>query len=292
MLRSMTGFGSGTSTAGGESLTVELRSVNHKFCEVKVRLPRELAALEGSIQKFVKDRLARGAVDVSVRRASRTAAGLAPQVDLALAREYRRAWSELARALELPDAVTLKDIAAQPNVIRLEEAQVNLDDAGKAAEGALGQALEALGRMREKEGQALSADLVARLGLVAQWVAEVSALAPQAIETYRARLSERIAELSRGIAVEPQRLAQEVAFFAERTDVAEEMTRLASHLEQFRELLRSGEPSGRKMDFLVQEMHREVNTTGSKSQHADISSRVMQLKAELERIREQVQNVE
>ncbi|MDP3152711.1 MAG: YicC/YloC family endoribonuclease [Archangium sp.] len=292
MLRSMTGFGTGTATAGNESLTVELKSVNHKFCEVKVRLPRELAALEGALQKLVKDKLARGAVDVSVRRASRTALGVVPQVDLALAREYRRAWGELAKALELPDTVTVKDIATQLNVIRLEEPQVGLEDAGKAAESALALALEALQKMREKEGVALAADLSSRLGLVTQWVEEVRVLAPKAIDLYRTRLSERIAELSKGLAVEPQRLAQEVAFFAERTDVAEEMTRLASHLEQFNELLRSAEPSGRKMDFLVQEMHREVNTTGSKSQHADISSRIMQLKAELERIREQVQNVE
>ena len=288
----MTGFGTGTATAGNESLTVELRSVNHKFCEVKVRLPRELSALEASLQKLVKDRLARGAVDVAVRRASRTALGVVPQVDLALAREYRRAWGELARALDLPDSVTVKDLASQPNVIRLEEPQVGLEDAGKAAESALVMALDALGKMREKEGVALAADLTARLSLVAQWVDEVKVLAPKAIDLYRSRLSERIAELSKGLAVDPQRLAQEVAFFAERTDVAEEMTRLSSHLEQFNELLRSKEPSGRKMDFLVQEMHREVNTTGSKSQDADISNRIMQLKAELERIREQVQNVE
>ncbi len=292
MLRSMTGFGTGTATAGNESLTVELRSVNHKFCEVKVRLPRELSALEASLLKSVKDKLARGAVDVAVRRASRTALGVVPQVDLALAREYRRAWAELARGLELPDTTTVRDMATQVNVIRLEEPQVSLDDATKAAESALALALEALGKMREKEGVALGADLSTRLGLVAQWVEEVKVLAPKAIDLYRTRLSERIAELSKGLAVDPLRLAQEVAFFAERTDVAEEMTRLSSHLEQFNELLRSKEPSGRKMDFLVQEMHREVNTTGSKSQHAEISNRIMQLKAELERIREQVQNVE
>jgi|APLak6261679142_1056127.scaffolds.fasta_scaffold00013_2 uncharacterized protein (TIGR00255 family) len=292
MLHSMTGFGSGSASAGSESLTVELRSVNHKFCEVKVRLPRELSALEATLQKVVKDKVARGAIDVSVRRAARTSMGVVPQVDIALAKEYRRAWSELAKELELPNTVTLRDIAQQMNVIRLEEPQISLDDANKAVEQALLQALEALGKMREKEGLALHADLTARLALVAQWVAEVKELAPKAIDAYRARLSERIAELSKGLAVDPQRLAQEVAFFAERTDVAEEMTRLDSHLVQFHELLKSKEPSGRKMDFLVQEMHREVNTTGSKSQHAEISSRVMQLKAELERIREQVQNVE
>src|SRR5688500_12959782 len=134
MLRSMTGFGTGTATAGNESLTVELRSVNHKFCEVKVRLPRELGALEASLQKVVKDKLARGAVDVAVRRASRTALGVVPQADLALAREYRRAWSELAKGLELPDTTTVRDIATQLNVIRLEEPQVGIEDATKAAE--------------------------------------------------------------------------------------------------------------------------------------------------------------
>lgn len=288
----MTGFGSGTATAGSESLTVEIRSVNHKFCEVKVRVPRELSALEPTLVKLVKDRVARGAIDVTVRRAARTSTGVVPQVDLPLAKEYLRAWRELGKELGLGESVSIRDIATSLNVIRLEEPQLPLEDANKAVESALVIAIEQLHRMREKEGVALKADLSNRLGLVATWVKEVQALAPKAIEAYRARLSERIAELSQGLAVDPQRLAQEVAFFAERTDVAEEMTRLDSHLVQFEELLRSKEPSGRKMDFLVQEMHREVNTTGSKSQHADISARVMQLKAELERVREQVQNVE
>ncbi len=292
MLRSMTGFGSGTATAGAESLTVEVRSVNHKFCEVKVRVPRELSALEPTLIKLVKDRVARGAIDVVVRRAARTSTGVVPQVDLGLAREYLRAWREVATALGLPDTVSVRDVATSLNVIRLEEPQLPLEDANKAVETALGAAIDQLRLMREKEGVALAGDLTARLALVAGWVKEVQALAPKAIDAYRSRLAERIAELSQGLAVDPQRLAQEVAFFAERTDVAEEMTRLDSHLVQFHELLASKEPSGRKMDFLVQEMHREVNTTGSKSQHTDISARVMQLKAELERIREQVQNVE
>lgn len=292
MLRSMTGFGSGTATAGAESLTVEVRSVNHKFCEVKVRVPRELSALEPTLIKLVKDRVARGAIDVVVRRAARTSTGVVPQVDLGLAREYLRAWREVATALGLLDTVSVRDVATSLNVIRLEEPQLPLEDANKAVETALGAAIDQLRLMREKEGVALAGDLTARLALVAGWVKEVQALAPKAIDAYRSRLAERIAELSQGLAVDPQRLAQEVAFFAERTDVAEEMTRLDSHLVQFHELLASKEPSGRKMDFLVQEMHREVNTTGSKSQHTDISARVMQLKAELERIREQVQNVE
>ncbi len=292
MLLSMTGFGSGTSTVGAESITVELKSVNHKFCEVKARTPRELSHLEPVIQKRVKDRLARGAIDVVVKRTPRTSTGVVPLVDLALAREYRKVFAELARSLELPDQTTVRDVASLQGVVRLEEPPTNPEDAANATEVALQAALEALGVMRAKEGEALRTDLVSRLEFVRTTVAEVKTLVPASVDEYRARLHERIAELSRGLSVDPQRLAQEVAFFAERTDVAEEMTRLASHLEQFDALIASKEPSGRKMDFLVQEMHREVNTTGSKSQHAGISSRVMALKAELERIREQVQNVE
>lgn len=292
MLKSMTGFGSGQATRAREGLSVELKSVNHKFCEVKVRLPRELATLDAAIQKTVKERLARGAVEVTVRRASSTGSGLLPQADVGLAREYRRAFSEVAAALGLPDEVSLRDMAMLPNVVRVEEPQVVMDDAQAALEEALGQALDGIEAMRRQEGRALEADLSTRLALVATLVRELEALAPRAVAEYQSRLAEKIAELTRGATVDPQRLAQEVAFFAERTDVAEELTRLGSHLAQFAALLEAAEPTGRKMDFLAQEMHREVNTTGSKSQNPEISQRVVALKAELERIREQVQNVE
>ncbi len=288
----MTGFGAGRATVEGEELSVELRSLNHKFCEVKPRLPRELAALDGMVAKAVKDKLARGAVEVWVKRTAATQTGVAPQVDLALAREYRRAFSQLAAELKVADDVQLRHIASQPGVIHLEERSVQLDHATAAFDQAMTHALAQLLAMREKEGEAIRADLASRLTLVEKLVAEVKALAPKAVEEYRARLEARIAELAKGVPLDPQRIAQEVAFFAERTDIAEEMTRLSSHLEQFRALFESPEPAGRKMDFIVQEMHREVNTTGSKSQHPEISTRVVALKAELERVREQVQNVE
>ncbi|MFZ5471138.1 MAG: YicC/YloC family endoribonuclease [Myxococcota bacterium] len=292
MLRSMTGFGTGSASAAGEELAVELKSVNHKFCEVKARLPRELAALEPMVVKTVKERLTRGAVEVFVRRQTTTPAGTVPVVDLTLAREYRRAYSELAQAVGLPDEVSVRDIASQPGVLRLDELTVDVERAGQALATALEQALRALAQMRQKEGEAVRVDLESRLARVASVMQQIKTLAPRVVEEYRTRLADRAAELARGVPVDPQRLAQEVAFFAERTDVAEELTRLESHLAQFHGLIASGEPSGRKMDFLVQEMHREVNTTGSKSQHPEISSRVVEMKAELERIREQVQNVE
>ncbi|WP_309897576.1 YicC/YloC family endoribonuclease [Archangium sp.] len=292
MLKSMTGFGAGRAKVGDEEFSVELRSLNHKFCEVKVRLPRELAALESVVVKQVKDRLARGSVEVFVKRQTATAAGTVPVVDRALAREYARALREVAEAIGVMAEVSWTQVASQPGVMRLEERGMDVEAATQAAQAALDQGLTALEQMRRVEGEAIHADLEARLGLIERWSREVAELAPRSVEEYRQRLTERVAELARGISVDEQRLAQEVAVFAERTDIAEEMTRLSSHLEQFRQMMAGNEPAGRRMDFLVQEMHREVNTTGSKSQHAEISARVVSMKAEVERIREQVQNVE
>lgn len=292
MLRSMTGFGSGRGTAGDEELVVEIKSVNHKFCEVKARVPRELASLETGLVRRIKDRVSRGALDVTVKRASRSASGLVPVIDVALATSYRRAFAELAQALGVPDSTTVRDVAQVPNVVRLEEPSVDVARAQTALEAAVDQALTALEAMRAVEGQAIERDLLARLELVEKSAAEVKALGPPSLDEYRTRLTARIEELGRGLPVDPQRLAQEVAFFAERVDVAEELTRLSSHFEQFRRLCAAPEPAGRKLDFLVQEMSREVNTTGSKSASAGISALVVQLKAELERVREQVQNVE
>jgi uncharacterized protein (TIGR00255 family) len=292
MLKSMTGFGSGRARVGDEEVSVEARSLNHKFCEVKVRLPRELSALEPTLVKQVKDRLARGSVEILVRRQAATVSGNVPTVDAGLAREYARAFREVAEALGQSVEITWAQVANQPGVIRLEEKGVDVESATQATQTALQQALAALETMRTTEGEAIHTDLDTRMKLIEGWSQEVARLAPRAVSDYQQRLTDRVAELARGVAVEPQRLAQEVALFAERTDIAEEVTRLATHLEQFRLLMASPEPVGRRMDFLVQEMHREVNTTGSKSQHAEISARVVSMKAEVERIREQVQNVE
>jgi uncharacterized protein (TIGR00255 family) len=287
----MTGFGAGHAGAAAEALDVEVRSVNHKFCEVKVRLPRELAALEPDAMKLVKERLARGGVDVSVRRAG-SAGGLAPRVDLALAEAYARVFEELRARLGLPGGPSLADVAAAEGVIRLDEPALDLEAARAALRGALAAALDALVAMRAREGAALARDLAGRLDGVEALVARAAALVPQTVEHHRARLAERVQELSRGLPLDPARLAQEVALFADRTDVTEEVTRLGSHLSQARALLGGGEPAGRKLDFLVQEMHREVNTIGSKSQSAEIAAIVVTAKAEVERMREQVQNVE
>ena len=194
--------------------------------------------------------------------------------------------------LGLSGELTLHDLVGLEGVVGLSEIVADPEPAAKALEGALADALDALDDMRRREGEALARDLSVRLGAVETGAAAIRAAAPQSVEAYRERLAARVAELSRGVPADPARLAQEVAFFAERVDVSEELTRLASHLAQLRALVASDAPAGRRLEFLVQEVNREVNTVGSKSQNAGIAAQVVELKAELERVREQIANVE
>ena len=292
MIRSMTGFGQGRGQSGGETISVELRSVNGKFCDVKPHLPRELASLETELVRRIKARVARGVLDVHIRREADGGRGLLPRADLTLAAAYVKALRELKQELGLAGEPSVSDVAALEGVISLREATPDLEAAQAALAQALDAALDAHDDMRRREGAALERDLVSRLDAVERASKLIGALAPQSVELTRERLTARIAELSRGGQVDPQRLAQEVAFFADRTDVAEELTRLASHLVQLRALLGQDAPAGRRLEFLIQEVNREVNTVGSKSQHAGISAQVVEVKAELERVREQIQNIE
>ena len=292
MIRSMTGFGAGRGEAAGEALTVELRSVNGKFCEVKPRLPRELSSLETELVKTVKARIQRGVVDVFVRRETASARGMSPQIDLPLAAAYAKALRELKSELGLEGEPSIRDLAQLQGVISLGETAADPASMGIALQAALLQALDALEAMRKREGEALARDLLARLATIEKGAQAIALLAPAQVEVARERLNARIVELTRGVPLDPARLAQEVALIADRTDVAEELTRLASHLDQARGLVAADVPAGRKLEFLVQEVNREINTIGSKSQHAAIAAQVVDLKAELERVREQIQNVE
>ena len=292
MIRSMTGFGAGRGEAGSEAVAVELRAVNGKFCEVKARLPREFVAFEPELAKAIKARVSRGVIDVFVRRENGGGRGLSPRADVALAGAYAKALRELKDALGLAGELTVQDLASMEGVIAMGETAPDPAAAASALQRAVSVALDALEQMRRREGEARARDILGRIDGIEKGAAEVARLAPLQVEGVRERLSTRIAELTRGTPLDAARLAQEVALFADRTDVAEELTRLASHLAQARGLIASDAPAGRKLEFLVQEVNREINTIGSKSQHAGIASRVVDLKAELERIREQVQNVE
>lgn len=294
MIRSMTGFGAGRAKVGDEEVAVEVRSVNGKFCEVKARLPREYQPLEVDLSKQVKARLARGAVEVFVKRLSGAVrSAVQPRVDMGLAQEYLGLYAQLSKDLQLAaEKPTITQLLALEGVLILDERETDLDLAGEALKQAVDEALNELEKMREREGKALAEDLLARATHLRDHAALVAQAAPRVVEAYKARLTQRVAELAAGVPVDASRIAQEVALFADKSDVAEELTRLASHLDQFEKLCIGDEPAGRRMEFLVQEMGREVNTTGSKSQSAEITAIVVELKAELERIREQVANVE
>lgn len=291
-MRSMTGFGSARAQVGTEDFTVEIRSVNGKFCEVKTRLPRELHALEAELVRTVKARVARGGVDVSVRRGTGASGNLTPRIDHELASRYLESFRSLQQHLGLEGQVSLRDLVLAQGVMGLEEKGIDPEEAKEALERALAEALDGLIAMREIEGAALQADLRSRLHRIEELAGQVSEQAPVAVQHHKDRIAQRVEELTSGIPLDPQRLAQEVALLAERADITEELTRLGSHLAQFHQLLAADEPSGRRMDFLVQELNREVNTVASKSNWAPIATLVVELKAEIERIREQIQNVE
>jgi len=292
VIQSMTGFGMGRAQWGSEELSVELRAVNHKFAEVKARVPFELSMLESELTAQIKATIKRGFLEVTVKRGRGGRATPALRVDAELARRYVEALDEVARALSLERNLGVAELAQVEGVVTLETPALDLEAVQEGLRSAAAQALEGLVAMRKKEGEALAADFRDRLSTLRAGAARVRELSPKTGEGFRSRLAERIEELSSGLAVDPQRLAQEVAVFADRIDVSEELTRLASHFEQFEALLDTEGPVGRKMDFLVQEMFRESNTTGSQSQSAEIAQQVVNMKAELERVREQVQNVE
>lgn len=290
-IASMTGFGAASATDGGEELSVEVKSVNGKFCEVKARLPRELAANEGDAVKLVKERLARGNVDVSVRRSSPGSVA-APRVNPVALATLARSLEAAAREAGLSGSVSLSDLLHVPGIVSLEEQPPDVVAAGRALAVALALAVERLVEVRQREGAALEADLRLRVGLLRGHARQIGQLVPRSVDGYRERLRARVRELAPDLALDPARLEQEVILFADRTDVTEELVRLSAHLDEFDRLLDRPGPVGRSLEFLLQELNREVNTTGSKSQAPEISRLVVELKTELERLREQVQNVE
>ncbi|MBI4537657.1 MAG: YicC family protein [candidate division NC10 bacterium] len=292
MRDSMTGFGRGEAAAAGRAYRLEVYAVNHRFLEVRCRLPRRLQALEPKLQQAVKGRFARGHFEVSVQEKDLGGGTRRLAVDAALAREYVELLGRLQRELGLPGEVTLGLVASQRDLIVVEEAEAPVEEAWAALLPALEAALDELAAMRRREGEALVAALARELSAIEGGVARILQRAPEAVQAQRERLRERIAELLAGRELDPGRLEQEVAILADRGDVTEECDRLRSHLGQFRATLAQAGPQGRRLEFLLQEMGREANTTGSKSADAQLAHEVVELKAALERLREQVQNLE
>lgn len=292
-VRSMTGFGRGAANLGGVRVEVEISSVNRKQFDISLNLGKSLIALESRVNEEVARVLSRGRISVDVHiRESAKQRREAVRVDEELAGAYVKALRATAKRLQLSDDLSISAMMNWPGVICMESPEDNIEAIWPVLQRALKAALLQIDRMRAKEGQALARDLEARLKLKASLVSEIRKHAPAAIERYRAALRERIQGLLLANEMPMDRMEREVIMFAERSDITEELTRLGSHLEQASGLLRSREPAGKALDFVAQEMGREINTIGSKANDAEIARRVVLFKTELDRFREQVQNIE
>jgi len=292
-MKSMTGYGRGECARDGVKVTVELSSVNRKSGEITLNLPRDLEPLEAQVRDEINKRISRGRLNVRVAVHAGADAAAAVKVNTALARAYAAEFAKLCKELRLADGVTLAALMRAPGVLEAEEDPADAESFWPSVQAALQQGLDALVKMREREGEHLAQDLAARIELIRAAAGRIGAQAPQVQVQFRARLLERIKAAGlEGIAADDERMLKEVVLFADRSDITEELMRLQSHFKQFADCLKAKEPVGRTLDFLSQEMNREINTIGSKAQDAVISREVVQVKAELERFREQVQNVE
>lgn len=291
MIRSMTGFGAASGDFAGRGLTVEVKSVNNRFREVVIRLPKSCAPLEDAMRKLVSSRLSRGRVDVWLQLDEREAAHRGLALDLGYAAKVMGLLTRLKEGLGLSDPITLGHVLAF-NVIEPRDEGPALEELWAATAPLVNEALDGLIAMREAEGANILPDLEARLDRIQSDARRVEELASGAPDAIMAKLMDRLSELGNGVKVEQTRLAQEVALLADKADITEEVVRLGSHLARFRDILADGEVAGRRLDFLLQEMGREVNTMGSKAQDLDVTGLVLDMKAEVEKLREQAQNIE
>jgi uncharacterized protein (TIGR00255 family) len=293
-MKSMTGYGWGEAIQNGFKVTVELSSVNRKQSEISVNLPRELEVLEAQLRDEINRRIARGRVTarVTLHNAEKSKASQV-RINTALATAYAKKLRELAKDLKLGGDVTLDHLVRAPGVFESDDDVPDAEDFWPAVEKAVKLALEMMVTMREKEGAHLRTDLVKRIDRMRKAARKVEQRAPQIQVRYREQLLERVKSAGIEAAkIEEERLLKEVIFFADRSDISEEITRLQSHFKQFDDCVNSRDPVGRTLDFLAQEMNREINTVGSKANDALISREVVVLKTELEKFREQAQNVE
>jgi uncharacterized protein (TIGR00255 family) len=292
-MKSMTGYGRGDCSQDGFKITVELSSVNRKQSEIFINLPREMEMLEAQMRDVINRHIARGRLTARVTLHSGGNSAARMHLNVPLAKAYTRELNKLARQLKLSGSVTLDHLVRAPGVFQTDEEIAEEENFWPTVEKALNKALAALVKMRQREGAHLKQDLVERVAIMRQAATQVQMHAPKVAERYRDQLIQRIKEANlEAPAADDERLLKEVVYFADRSDITEELTRLQSHFQQFDDCVKMGDPVGRTLDFLAQEMNREINTIGSKANDSLISREVVTLKAELEKFREQAQNVE
>ena len=291
-MRSMTGYGKGEAEANGRTVTVELKTVNHKFFDWNTKMPKGFLFAEDEAKKAVAREVARGHVDVYISVRQTEAQTAEYRADIGLAAKYVAAAKELSEAVGVPFDIGALALAKKPDILVLETVEADDEELKALLMAALSDALKGLVAMRENEGEALRRDITEKLDSMSASVERVAELAPAVVEEYRKKLTARITELLGSAVADMSRVATEVALFADKCAVDEEISRLKAHIAAMRGYLAAEGPVGRKLDFLVQEMNREANTIGSKANDLDITREVLSLKNDIEKIREQAQNVE
>lgn len=292
MVSSMTGFGRGEFKSNEAEISVEIRSVNHRYSDVSIRIPRYLSFLEERVRESVQNKISRGRVDVYISFDLLDQKDLDVRVNLDLARNYYTVLEQLKDHTGIDENIPLSLIATFPDVIVTKQKELDEEKLWQQLSAALEQAVEVLLQMRKREGENLKNDIITKLETIQKSVLEVEKRAQYVVQEYRQKLEKRLEELNKGIEIDRERLYQEVVIFADRSNIDEELVRLKSHISQMRNTLHDGGTIGRKLDFLVQEMYRETNTIASKANDLEISKRVIEIKTELEKVREQIQNIE
>jgi uncharacterized protein (TIGR00255 family) len=291
MVVSMTGFGRSKAESERFSVTVEVKTVNHRFCEFHIRMPRQLLKTEEKIKKKLGEHIKRGRVEVFVTLEGEGAVSRSVHIDWQALDEFVHHISEIKNRYGITGEVELRDLVNREEIIHIEEKETENDELERLVLAAVEEAGSQLVQMRKLEGAALESDVSKHIGLLKGHIGSVKKFAPDVVEQYRDRLNKKMAEFLAGQADE-DRILTEVAFFADKADISEEVTRLESHVSQFSEIMKASEPLGRKLDFLLQEMNREVNTIGSKANDSRIAKEVVEMKSLLEKLKEQVQNIE
>jgi len=292
MLKSMTGFGRGEGETTLGKVFVESRSINHRYCDINIKLPRRFAPFENRIKELVRSEVSRGRIDVSVKLDAGAEGKVQFNVDLHLADQYYKALQILKERLPLQGDVTLELLAGAKEIITAKEELEDVEAYWQEIVPIVKQSLKDMDEMKRAEGASLAKDVHQRLEEIGRQMESIKDQFPSRLHAYWSRLRERLQAFLGGGELDSARFQQEIAFLAERIDITEEIVRAESHLNQFATLLEGREPAGRKMDFLLQEIHREVNTISAKANDAEVSQRVVEIKGELEKIREQVQNIE
>lgn len=292
MIKSMTGFGRGTLEDENQSFIVEMKSVNHRYCDLNVKMPKSLMLLEDKIRKVILQRINRGKVDIIVTQRSSDNCGIKAVLDEELADSYVKCFNRIKEKYNIKENIPLSLVAKLPEVIILKKEEEDVEHIWKYLSQALNDALSMLVDMREKEGEKLARDLSKKCNYILNLLIEVENNSQKVVEDYRNKLSQRLKSLLEEYPVDESRVEMEVALFADKSSIDEEIVRLNSHIIQFQKTLTAEEPVGRKLDFILQEMNREANTIASKSTNLNITKSILEIKNEIEKIREQIQNVE